>query len=344
MKKNRVLKWTAAAGGILMLIGLLLSAISFPLANFDLSRLFSDGKKHELQTVPLSGKDFSQVELDISFYDIRVEACGKEGPQLTFPKDSDSLEYAIEDGRLSLRESRNNPRNGFSQWYRLIKIPLEENRITLSLPEDFSGEVSMGNSFGSIEVKGLQSLSSLDIRGSNGSVSLSELQVQRDLSFEGDFGSFQLLSSRIGGKLEVENDNGSVTIKETSFSEGDISLSFGSLTLGERGEETGCKSLSTSVKHGSTTLSRITAAEELSVRSEFGSIQLFRVFSEKLDLENQNGQISGTIQGREEDFRIEADTEFGNCSLSPRSQGRYSLKARNEFGDIRLSFLEDSDS
>ncbi len=344
MKKNRLLKWTAAAGGILTLIGLLASALSFPLANFDLSRLFSDGKKHELQTVPLSGKEFSQVELAISFYDIRVEACGKEGPQLTFPKDSDSLEYGIEDGRLSLRENRDGSQNGFYQWYRLFKIPIVENRVTLSLPEDFSGEVFVKNDFGSIEVQGLQALSSLDIRANNGSVSLSQLQVEKDLSFEGDFGSFRLLSSKVGGALTVENDNGSVTIKETSFSEGDISLSFGSLTLGGKETETGCKSLSTSVKNGSTTLSRVTAEQDLSVSSQFGSIRLSQVFSERLMLENKNGQISGTIRGKEEDFQVEASTEFGSCSLSARSQGRYFLKARNEFGDIRLSFLEDSDS
>lgn len=341
MRQNRkILKWVALTGALLLVLGAAVSALAFALTGFQFFKLTTSPKEERtIETISFAEGEISHVFFDIDFCGIQIEGKDQQGATLTLP--TSELAYDLADGTLRVTQKKNAASQGW-QWYRLLHISSQlESRAVLTLPADFSGEIQLENNFGDLTLEGLKSLSRFSADMDYGGIQVSHLQAKEDIALSSNFGSIRLQDCETAGNLAVKSSNGEVKAAGISFLNGDFSLSFGSLHLGEPGKGASCQSLVTDVKNGSTTLTEVTAAEKLECHSEFGEISLQNAASENLLLRNENGAIRGTVSGRQQDYQVLVETDFGSSSLSPKLTGRYLLDARTEFGDIALSFSQE---
>ncbi len=343
MKQNRkILKWTALAGAILLVVGAVVSGLAFAMTGFQFFKLTmspEDEKARETITLPFEEGEITDVFFDIDFCGIQIEGEEQQGATLTLP--ASELVYELAEGTLRVTQKKDSASQRW-EWYRLLNISSQpESKAVLSLPTDFPGQIRVKNNFGDLTLEGLSSLSRLSVDMDYGSMGLSDIHVKDGIELTSDFGGIQLQNCETTGSLTVKSRNGEVRATDTSFLNGDFSLSFGSLRIEDTGKNTACQSLATYVENGSTTLKEVTAAEKLECHSEFGEITLQNAASKNLLLRNENGAIRGTISGSQQDYQILVETEFGSSSLSPKLTGHYLLDARTEFGDIALSFSEE---
>ena len=272
----------------------------------------------------------------MDFCDIRVEKYDGRVPELTIA--SNLLGYQVEKGKLTVTEQEEY-RTGGWKWYRLVNIGNSGSKeAVLKLPEGFSGSLDLKSDFGAIRVQDLKGLKELNLQGDNGNIRLSGLKVQKDLSVQANFGAVRVENCEIGGDLTVRDDNGDVTLEGSSFRRGDITMAFGQLNAGTRNSGIDCQSLSVQVDNGTIFLKEVNAPEGLKAVSEFGDIRLDKAGSQKFELESSNGSITGSIRGREEEYQILVEKEFGDSNLQSKLEGKYLLDISTNFGDIDIRF------
>ncbi|QNK40891.1 DUF4097 family beta strand repeat-containing protein [Caproicibacter fermentans] len=87
-------------------------------------------------------------------------------------------------------------------------------------------------------------------------------------------------------------------------------------------------------------MENISTAGQLSARTDNAAISLERIASPDIKLETTNGMIRGTIQGRENDYTIDADTTNAVSNLQSRSGGEKKLSVHTSNGLIHIDFDE----
>ena len=90
--------------------------------------------------------------------------------------------------------------------------------------------------------------------------------------------------------------------------------------------------------NGTIFLKEVNAPEGLKAVSKFGDIRLDKAGSQKFELESSNGSITGSIRGREEEYQILVEKEFGDSNLQSKLEGKYLLDISTNFGDIDIRF------
>ena len=79
-------------------------------------------------------------------------------------------------------------------------------------------------------------------------------------------------------------------------------------------------------------------AYEIDPHSDLGEIAVERLNSHSIRLNSSYGDVSGSIEGAAEDFKIDAKTDLGDNNLSNRTDGAKSLYVHTALGDIEISF------
>ena len=335
--KKYYLKWMAVIGGVLCGAGLLVAGAAFAAMGFRFdSYVYSSVPEEKVESFTFTGDEIESVEIDVDFCDIRVEKYDGRVPELTIA--SNLLGYQVEKGKLTVTEQEEY-RTGGWKWYRLVNIGNSGSKeAVLKLPEGFSGSLDLKSDFGAIRVQDLKGLKELNLQGDNGNIRLSWLKVQKDLNVQANFGAVRVENCEIGGDLTVRDDSGDVTLEGSSFRRGDITMAFGQLNAGTRNSGIDCQSLSVQVDNGTIFLKEVNAPEGLKAVSKFGDIRLDKAGSQKFELESSNGSITGSIRGREEEYQILVEKEFGDSNLQSKLEGKYLLDISTNFGDIDIRF------
>lgn len=79
-------------------------------------------------------------------------------------------------------------------------------------------------------------------------------------------------------------------------------------------------------------------AYEIDLHSDLGEIEVENLDAQSIRLTSSYGDVSGSIEGAAEDFKIDAKTDLGDNNLSNRTDGAKSLYVHTALGDIEISF------
>ncbi len=87
-------------------------------------------------------------------------------------------------------------------------------------------------------------------------------------------------------------------------------------------------------------ISEVEVLKHLTITSNGGDIQLDKVSAgSSINLENKNGDITGSIIGGYDDFSMDITIKKGDSNLSSKPGGSKALTAKNNNGDIKISFV-----
>lgn len=200
----------------------------------------------------------------------------------------------------------------FSLFNNLINYTFDNTTTELYLPANFTGKISISSTTGDIYIKDL-SASTLTAKLTTGSIK-AESTTTADMLLETTTGDMYI------NNLTSEN----VKCKSTT---GDVQLigvnakayihckaSTGSISI----YETNCGSV----------LSETTT----------GDIRIDKLSADSIEFKATTGDVFGTIAGKEEDYRINVNSDTGLCTIHSKESGDKSLKAKTTTGDIDINF------
>lgn len=144
------------------------------------------------------------------------------------------------------------------------------------------------------------------------------------------------------GDIEVHDLQGTVTAKAEM---GDIKIAGGTFTsvkcennLGDV-DITCTKAESIDVKLEKGDIEFENTTGNITASCTLGDIDFENITSDKIVLENDKGDISGSINGLEEEYTVISETNLGDNNLIGNyGNGSKTLKANTSFGDIEIYF------
>lgn len=153
-----------------------------------------------------------------------------------------------------------------------------------------------------------------------------------DINISAQYGDAEITG--VNGNLTVEADFGDVEIESCNFKKLRASLDCGDI------EVTDCKAAEMNVETDKGDCEITTSSGNMTVSTDLGSIELDGVSGDIFTLKNNCGDCIGTIIGKKSDYKINAETELGECNLENKSDGTKLLDVSTELGDILIKFID----
>lgn len=264
--------------------------------------------------------------------DVRFEKSVDSNLHITY-YESEKTFYDIgtsSDGTLSVIYHSN--RN----WYDYIgfHIDFRDYTTVISVPDGFSGDISVKLSSGDIRITGFTLDGSLTAESTSGDVQMSDFICTGNLKIQQTSGDFE------GRKLSAA----SLSIKHTS---GDIEIDrlvTGGLSLtsvsGDIEVENSeiladCTLHSTS---GELSLSDTQIGGRLTCESTSGDIVAERISLEEAFFSSTSGDIHATVLGSFSDYHVEAKTTSGRIRIPENGNGDRTIQAKTTSGNISVYF------
>lgn len=283
------------AGLLLVGAGALLCVAVFAAGGFQFERVAS-GQSYEQRTYSTDLADVQKLSLDLQNKEVEIVPTDGDTIRLEYQQNRDlGLAFEKKDGVFTVKSM------GKQRWQDQVFsgifsgiVDLMHSRVTIRLPKQFTGALSIVNDNAAVRIAGGFQLGDLDIRAKNGGVRLEELACQSlradtdngslkllavqatagELS--SDNGSVQLTGSTFEHKLTVETDNGGIRFQELSCPNLTLSAGNGSVKGSILGREEDYQ-IATDVENGSANLAPqldSARAKQLLIRADNGSVRV----------------------------------------------------------------------
>lgn len=179
-----------------------------------------------------------------------------------------------------------------------------------------------------------QSFYTISVR--NGTLSVERLD--RKLSgvrLTGDDTMIITLPEKEYTSIEADTDNGSLKVENLSARQMELGSDNGTIET----KNVTAQSLSTETDNGSVQLTD-TTAQYLEAQTDNGKIRLDGTTADVYVCETDNGSITGTLNGRAEEYSIQVSKKNGSSNLSSRTLAgaQKSIRFRTDNGDIQVEF------
>ncbi len=205
--------------------------------------------------------------------------------------------------------------NGFFDNFLVISVSTPF--LTVELPMDYSGSVAVSSTDGDITVCDAV-MKTLRIESDGGSIKINNVACEDNIDAKTDAGSLEVYDTVTNGTAKFKTESGRLFAQ--SVSARDI-----------YGEVVG----------GHMTLVDIIAVDTVFAESDYNDIELSSIdVGKSLTVIADNGGISGSVVGNEQDFAYNCSVSNGKNNLSELpSLGTKQLNLRAENGDIEILFI-----
>ena len=229
---------------------------------------------------------------------------------------------AVKDGTLVIRvvDTR--------KWYEHIGIHFGTPKITVMIPQEDYGVLSIKSDTGDVEIPKDFRFESIDITGSTGNVT-------------------NLAST--SGAIKIKTGTGNVCVENVSADMLDLSTSTGDVTVSKltctgdvkihvsTGEtnltDTECKNLTSGGSTGDIFLQNVIVGEKLSVERSTGDVKLGSIDATEIFIETDTGDVKGSLL-TEKVFIVQTDT--GSINV-PKTTAGGKCEISTDTGDIIIT-------
>ncbi len=214
------------------------------------------------------------------------------------------------------------------KWYEHIGINLKTPKITVYLPENEYGDLSIKNSTGSIQIPKYFSFENIDVYSSTGSV-INEASVKNSIKIKLSTGNIK--TENISAKaLDLSVSTGRVTLQNVEC-DGDIKIkvSTGKAYI----TDTDCKNLISSGDTGDLNLKNVKSSEKFNVKRSTGDVKLELCDADEIFIETDTGDVLGTLLS---DKVFITNTDTGDVEV-PKTVTGGKCEITTDTGDIKIS-------
>lgn len=316
-RKTKIWLITAAS---LMLIGCMIFGGVMTVLKWDFKRLST--VKYQTNSYKISEK-YNNISIisntaDIEFLlcensETLVECFEAKNEKHSVSVDGDTLVIELEDTR---------------KWYEYIGINGGTSKITLSVPYEKLGELSVKSGTGDVLIPKDFEFGSIDIAQSTGHVT-NLASATESIKIKTGTGGINVENIRADG-LHLSVSTGKITASSVKC-EGDINIevSTGKAKL----SDVICKNLTSSGSTGDLTLDSVVLSEKLSLKRTTGDIDLINCDANEIFIKNNTGDVKGSLLS-EKVFITRTDTGFINV---PKTVKGGKCEITTDTGDIKIA-------
>ena len=307
--------------------GLLIAGVGFAMADFDLYKLNKMEENIMSESYNLPGG------LSVDLRDTSLTIKSGIGEQVLVEAENCQLEVTERtDGVLAV--NRILPKQ---KWYEMIRFgPFERASVEITLPRNFTGglEVKLGD--GVLDMSDLDAISSLCVEQRDGKTELRNVRVngsallrQNDgrltldsvtadsLETHSRDGGLFLNKVAVAGRLTAESNDGGVNFADVTAANCDITGRDGRVSLAD---------------------TRIDG--DLHLTRKDGSVKLDRSTARLLSFDMRDGNVTGTLLGKESDYKVGVEIRDGSTNLTTSHTGDKEIRAKLQDGNIKLQFVD----
>ena len=296
------MKKLIVAGIILLALGLVLGGVSFARMGFRFDGLRTES--FETRTLELE-EEFRSIRIQGDTEHIRIQHTMyptlEKTPRLEYRENEKQRhEITVEDGTLMIRSVDER------KWYERVSVLGEPRVLTLYLPEDDYGDLTIESSTGSIRITGFR-FEQIRIKCDTG-------YVHCDASAE---------------RMEIVTHTGDIQLSNLSAEQITANVSTGRVQL----YRVTCGDLSTKGSTGKVFFEQVVAENSISIRRSTGDVKLTACDAPDIRIETDTGDVTGTLRSGKT-FKTKTDT--GKVQVPDNVPGG-ACEIRTDTGDIIIS-------
>lgn len=315
MKKS-VKLWLLIAA-ILIAAGLVAFALAMSSVSWDFLKLTT--KTYETNTYEI-GENFDHLSIQMDTADVVFEISEDGICRVTcYEEAREKHTVSVLDGTLTVNVVSE------EHWYDYIGIGFETPHITVSLPKEQYGKLSVKGDTGDVKIPKELKLESIDVSISTGDVFCSASATQA-IEIKVSTGDVRVEDVR-ARTLSIVASTGKVKVSNVTC-EGDalIRVTTGDVVL----TDVTCKSLGSTGGTGDLSLKRVLATQAFSLKRSTGDVDLEDCDAAEIFIVTDTGHVKGTLLS-EKVFVVETDTGKKNVP-NTGSGGRCEITT--DTGDI----------
>lgn len=338
MKKQRhFAKLVALVGCVLLGAGVVLSGVGFVAMGCNLDTFtVPRGGEAKPEEVCYQEKAVSSIEVHAFVGNVRIEGSSSSQDVVVSVADTIYQAYAQNGLLMVMPRDRGLAESRGWTWYQLLKLyPQGDWDVTITVPENLLESVVVEGELGSITLANLQ-VGSVSVQSSSGDVKLENVTASGDVEVDQAQGALELTNCT-GGNLTTENDLGDTKLADCAYQTGGITGSSGQIRVTDSQFE----SLQVENDLGDCAFKKVTVEGAVHCETGMGNVETDRFVSPDIVLTTDAGSVTGTIQGKQEEYQISVNTDLGNSNLQDQlTGGPYRLEVSTGMGEIDLEFTQ----
>mgnify|MGYP003293015396 CR=1 FL=1 len=296
--KKQTRGWLLAAGA-LVLMGLLLFAAVMTAYGWDFQRLSTvqyETNSHEIKEA------FRGISIQADTADVLLLPSGDGKCRVVCVEEERAKHtVAVRDGKLLVELTEE------KKWFHEIGINIGEPSITVYLPGDAYGALSIGVDTGDVTIPKDFRFESMEILGSTGDVKN---------------------GASVSGAMKITTSTGDISVKNLSAASLSLSVSTGDIEV----EAVRCDTFRSSGNTGKISMENVLVAGRLSVERSTGDVAFARCDALEIFVQTDTGDVEGSLLS---DKQFLAESSTGKVRV-PRSGAGGLCEIRSSTGDIEL--------
>ncbi len=320
---RRAAKIWLITAAFLVLTGSILFVGVMTVLNWDFTKL-STARYETNEHVPEG--DFQNISVETITGDV-LFAPSENGKASVVCYEAENVKHAVsvKDGTLVIEAEDTR------KWYEYIGVNFETPKITVYLPREEYGKLSVKSHTGDIEIPKDFHFESMDVLENTGNVTC-RASASGDIRIKTSTGKIQV-ENISAGELDLSVSTGKVTVSGLNCA-GNVKIKA---TTGKtKITDVVCKNLFSDGSTGDLTLKNVVAAEKFTVERSTGDIELDGCDGGEIFLKTDTGDVEGTLLS-EKVFVIETDT--GDVEV-PKSVTGGRCEITTDTGDIEIGISD----
>ncbi len=312
-------RWLFAALA-LVLAGVAVCTASMAALGFDFRALGTE--KYETKTYPV-GENFENISINVNTDKLHVLPA-EDGACRVVCRETEKVTHTVEVQKGSLSIGTVDKRS----WIDHIGINVGTPEITVYLPKESYGALTVETDTGDIDISETFTFQSIRISGDTSDVSC-RANVSGALEIGLSTGDIDLADIE-AGSMDLKVSTGRVTV-ESAVCKGDVSihLSTGKTML----DGLTCANLRTDGSTGDITLKDVVASGAFRIERTTGEVRFENADAQEISVTTDTGEVKGTLRS-EKIFFTESDT--GKISV-PKSVTGGRCEITTDTGDIEIT-------
>lgn len=313
--------------GAVIGIGVVLGAVGFAMADFDLDTLNGREEERFSGDYPLT----NGLSVDIEDANLRFTTTAAD--EIHINGEDVQLEVTQRtDGVLSVQQVKKQ-----RKWYELLMVmDWGSPVVEIALPQAFQGSLQIEQGNGSLEMNQLRGITEIAVEKKDGKLQLADLAISGSCSLRQNYGS--VLVERVTAEsLHIDRKDGNLDLRQVDITGALMSKgSYGKI----RFEEVTAADCRVDGKDINVNLAETRISGELKVYMDYGDLVLEKATAGLLECDMKDGSVTGTLLGGRGDYRSSVELKDGKNNLETRHDGAREIKIQIDYGDVRLDFEE----
>ena len=310
--------WIITAASLLLL-GCIIFAVVMSMIKWDFSKLSTS--EYETNRYDIT-EDFKKISIETNTADVELEA-SEDGTCFAICHERTNEKHAVKVENDTLIIESVDTR----KWYEYIGFNFGKTQITLYLPCEEYGGLSVKADTGDIEIPNDFSFEDAEIVTSTGDVSFNA-SVFGALKIKTSTGDI-FTDALSAGSLDLAVTTGKITASGITCGDLSLKVSTGTATL----SDVNCKSLTSIGNTGDITMKNLLTAENLSVKRSTGDVRLDGVDADGIFIETDTGDVVGSLLSEKVFI---ANTDTGKMEI-PYSATGGRCEINTNTGDIKIT-------